>query len=789
VRSDLLHQSSHPFLTYLSLKNICPKLIKMSNWKHLTSNFSCYKLFSGKKGKDCYHLKEQIPKYKQKTWGKRRVKIRPSWQKKAIIIFAGIIFLLSIILTIFAIREAEREKLIREREIEEDQQRSAELIIEQVKAIVSEAEGRIIRQIRGYQIQAHREELKEVCRKIAESEEIIEEIFLLEEKGKVIFPFINSLYLLPGEERNIRETPIKIEPDNLLKTAEISEFKSKNYPLAIKSYQNLIDRTSDQSQRAILLNCIGRCYTKSRKHLKAVETYQRILKKYPNELCPDGIPLGIIALYQIGNIYRKINRKLNGIEAFSDLYNGLLESRWHLSKNQFHFYRNKAKDMFEASMADINEIKNRKSIMKKWEELERLEEEQLKRIHARENLLRNVIPLIKTRIPAPDADPKRFYNLSETIREESYLVSYTPFNENSLLGIRINSEVLAKKFRPFKLETLPLRKDWHVQVKDEFGKMVAGEDMSHLKDPIPQLTFSRGFEENFPPWKINIFQGNPGSALRQFNTRRNIYILSVVVVISALLTGGFLAIRSTSKELDLAKLKSDFVSTVSHEFRTPLTSIRYLAELLQRGRVKKEERKQQYYRTITDESERLSRLIENILDFSKIEAGMKEYRFEETDIAKLAKDVVSRFQEQISPKGFVIQSEISNQMPKVLADRDAISRALFNLLDNAIKYSGESLKVFLRAWSERESIFLEVQDKGIGISKEDKMKIFKKFYRSDNVYNSSIKGSGLGLTLVVHIVHAHGGEVLLESDVEKGTKVTLRLPLKWRKSKKKDKNG
>ena len=705
------------------------------------------------------------------------MKIKLSWQRKAIMIFAGIILLLSIILTIFAIRESEREKLIREREIEEQQQRCAELIIDQVKAVISEAEGRIIRLVQGHQIQAREKQLAEVCRRIAEGEEIITEIFLINEKGEVIFPLIKPLFFLPGEAREIKEKPIKIEPNPLLKTAETSEFKIKDYPLAIKSYKKLMDETSDKDHHAIFLNCIGRCYEKSGKHLKAIQTYQKISKEYENELSADRIPLGIIAQYQIGNIFCRTNRKIKGVEAFFELYDGLLESKWPLSKNQFHFYQNKVKAMLETSIGDINEIGNRKSLMKKWEELQELEEEQLSRMNTKENLLRKVIPLIKTRKPISSEGLERFYYLSETLGEEFYLVSYTPLAENSVFGIRIDYEVLVKKLRPLKLETLPLRKDWHVQIRDEFGNTVAGEDITHLKDPIPQLSYSKGFEENFPPWKVNIYQSNPGFVERQFKTRRNIYILSVIIVISALLFGGFLAIRSTAKELELAKLKSEFVSTVSHEFRTPLTSIRYLAELLKRGRVN-EDKRQIYYETITDESGRLSRLIENILDFSKIEAGMKEYQFRETDIAELARDVASRFQEQVAPKGFVIESEISNQMPKILADSEALSRALFNLLDNAFKYSGKSRKAFLRARSEGECVFLEVQDEGIGISREEQKNVFEKFYRSDNMDESSIKGSGIGLTLVAHIVKAHGGEVLLESEMDKGTKVTMKLPLK-----------
>jgi len=713
------------------------------------------------------------------------VKITLNWQKRAIIIFAATILLLSVILTIFAIREAEREKLVREREIEEEQKRSAELIIDQVNTVISEAEGRIIRQISSSQVQSNKNELTEVCKRIAEGEEIVNEAFMINENGEVVFPLFKPLFFLAEERQDIRERSIKIETNPLFKRAEASEFKTKNYPLAIRSYQKLMSSTSDNGSRAVLLNHIGRCYMKSGKLLKAIEAYQKILKGYPNELSSDGIPLGIIALYQIGTIYLKIDKKKDETEAFLELYKGILESRWPLTKNQFHFYRNKVKDMLKTSTAEINEMEDEKGLMKRLEELERREEEHLTRMNHKENLIHKVFPLIETKRSAVSAVPGNFYHISETIGKEIYLVSYTNLDKNSIFGVRINSEVLAEQQLPQILGKLPLREDWLVQVRDEFGNVVAGEDMTHLKDPVPPLSYSEGFEDNFLPWKVNIYQTDPGSAERQFNLRRNIYILTVAVVIVAILFGGFLAIRSIAKELQIAKLKSEFVSTVSHEFRTPLTSIRYLAELLQRGRVQEDSKKQQYYETITSESERLSRLIENILDFSKIEAGMKEYQFEETDIAKLAEDVAVRFGEQVAGEKFVIKQEISNQMPKVFIDKEAISRALFNLLDNAFKYSEGSLKAYLRVWSDEENIFLEVRDEGIGISKQDQAKIFEKFYRSGDMHHTSVKGSGIGLTLVTHIIKAHGGDVLLESELGKGTKVTIRLPIK----RKKDKRG
>ena len=123
-----------------------------------------------------------------------------------------------------------------------------------------------------------------------------------------------------------------------------------------------------------------------------------------------------------------------------------------------------------------------------------------------------------------------------------------------------------------------------------------------------------------------------------------------------------------------------------------------------------------------------------------------------------------------------MESDISHQMPIISVDKDAISRALLNLLDNALKYSGENPKVKIRAWSDKKSVYLEVQDNGRGINKEEQRKVFEKFYRTDDVHESKVKGSGIGLNLVAHIVKAHGGEIALESDVGKGTIVTINLP-------------
>ena len=199
--------------------------------------------------------------------------------------------------------------------------------------------------------------------------------------------------------------------------------------------------------------------------------------------------------------------------------------------------------------------------------------------------------------------------------------------------------------------------------------------------------------------------------------------------------------------------------------------------MLDGGRVKGEDKKKIYYGKINKESERLSRLIENMLDFSKIEAGIKKYKFEDLSVEEIVNEVSGRFKEYMANKKMTFECEIPDSLPAIHADREAISRALFNLLDNAVKYSGKNPVIHMRVFFKEEAVFLEVQDTGVGISKEDQKKVFEKFYRSSHPASKNIEGSGIGLTLVDHIVKAHGGQVMIESDLGQGTRVTLKLPI------------
>ncbi len=271
------------------------------------------------------------------------------------------------------------------------------------------------------------------------------------------------------------------------------------------------------------------------------------------------------------------------------------------------------------------------------------------------------------------------------------------------------------------------------------------------------------------------FQGTTAGAIGRRLFYQSLVILGVLSLL--MLAGLLLTYRNVSKEMALARLKADFVSNVSHELRTPLALIRLYAETLELGRISGQEKKEEYYRIIRKESERLTALINNILDFSRIEAGRKEYDFRETDIAELVRNTLDAYRFQIEQQGFALEESIDANIPRVHVDREAIARALVNLVNNALKYSADEKFLGVRLYRANGSLKLEVVDRGIGITRREQSKIFEKFYRTGDPLVHNTKGSGLGLSLVRHITQAHGGEVEVESTPGKGSKFTVSLPL------------
>lgn len=283
------------------------------------------------------------------------------------------------------------------------------------------------------------------------------------------------------------------------------------------------------------------------------------------------------------------------------------------------------------------------------------------------------------------------------------------------------------------------------------------------------------FEPMFPNWNAALgFRDKTVDALASENFRQSV-LINIGVLIS-LIVGIILLLQAVFQQMRLAKAKSAFVSNVSHELKTPLALIRLFAETLELNRVKDTSQAQEYYRIIGNESRRLTRLIDNILDFSKIEAGHKQYQFSATDVGEIAREVAESYRYSIKNAGFDFEINIRQNLPPIPIDRDAIAQTLLNLINNAVKYSNLEKKIKLDVYTRSAKLVIEVADSGIGISRAEQSRIFEKFYRVNSDFVQNVKGSGLGLAVVKHIVEAHGGTIAIKSIEGKGSRFTISFP-------------
>jgi signal transduction histidine kinase len=256
-----------------------------------------------------------------------------------------------------------------------------------------------------------------------------------------------------------------------------------------------------------------------------------------------------------------------------------------------------------------------------------------------------------------------------------------------------------------------------------------------------------------------------------------LYWSILILVVGFTGFGMYLLWRDLRREWALADMKSHFAASVSHELKTPLTAIRMFAEALAMGVKSEPEAQQEYLRTIISESERLSRLLNNVLDFSKIEQGTRTYHFERVSLEAVVQAAAKAMAFAMGQKGFNLQIEADQGIPSVRGDKDALEQAVLNLLDNAMKYSGESRDLRLKLRRGENTVCIDITDFGIGISEENKSLVFGQFFRVPGSENRRIPGTGLGLTIVSHIAEAHGGRVEVLSRIGEGSTFSMILPL------------
>jgi signal transduction histidine kinase len=352
-----------------------------------------------------------------------------------------------------------------------------------------------------------------------------------------------------------------------------------------------------------------------------------------------------------------------------------------------------------------------------------------------------------------------------------------------LFGVELDLERLARDVISPLLGDESLQKDASIAVLDGHGivRAYAGRDAAPDASGRPSETDAIEATlplEPPPLWQIRALR--PADALNQKARQRVILFASLVVLaLVATFAGGTATLRSVARSLELARMKQDFVSNVTHELKTPLTSIKMYAETLALGRARDEEKKKEYLAHIIRESDRLHRLIDDILDFARLGEGKRPFVLAEGDVCDCVEEALHLFRHSAEVRGFELYVDLPkiSSLPPVDLDRDAIVRSVLNLLSNAVKYSGDSRYVRVAVKREGDMIAASVEDRGLGIDPDDIDRIFERFYRAGESLTREVSGAGLGLALVDEVVRSHGGQIRVESTKGKGSTFTILLPI------------
>lgn len=308
-----------------------------------------------------------------------------------------------------------------------------------------------------------------------------------------------------------------------------------------------------------------------------------------------------------------------------------------------------------------------------------------------------------------------------------------------------------------------------------FAAVLLANDGPPVAGSVPRgsaLRIERSASATKLPWTLEVSTDDDGSG----EVAGRMWLLGTgFTLLVALLCGVSVVVaRAVAKQMEVARLQADFVAAVSHEFRSPLSAISQIAELLREDRWPSDEHRRKGYDILSRESARLRRLVEGLLDFARIEAGKRGYPGESLIVGEFLRELTEEFRE--SSKGAVVALQVVADLPPIKADREALRRAVWNLLENAVKYSPAPAQICVEAEREGSMVAIRVRDQGFGIPASDLGLIFQRFYRGGEAKQRGLKGTGIGLALVKQIVEGHGGEVCVESMTGSGSTFTILLP-------------
>ena len=540
--------------------------------------------------------------------------------------------------------------------------------------------------------------------------------------------------VLPWE---VNQTHDKLSPDQTtffekIRHAEQEEFTRKQFDQANTLYLECIEEAQKPAEQAYARLLRARVLAKSGQMDESIAEYHKVLA-FSSEITDEhGIPFYLYAASRL--LYKR-----DSYDEVTKLIESEINTQRWLSLAELYVIR----DMVNVIVKSETENSTRLQMA------ENLRQQILKHISLQEKVLTLQRDFPKLTLIAQ-------WNNSEQQNESVWI----PYGEDFWL-VSLAPALTAVKRPAIVVRGQSILNSITANVRFTTGTDLDGESLG----------------PSFPGLKFAYTTDNEFSTANDWGLQCSFYMIALLLVLCATLFGAYFLWRDVGRELRMAEMRSQFIASVSHELKTPLTAIRIFAETLRMDRLKDSQTKTEYLETIVNECHRLTRLLNNVLDFSKIEKGKRTYRKEPASLTEIVNAAVQATQYPLKQQDFHLNVQMEEELPDINVDRDAIGQAILNLLSNAMKYSGESRQIELRVYKKDSNVVIEVSDQGIGINPAQQKRIFEKFYRVPSEQNQRIPGTGLGLALVFHIVKAHEGHVEVRSAAGEGSTFSIHLPL------------
>jgi signal transduction histidine kinase len=641
---------------------------------------------------------------------------RPS--KYNVVLFLGVAAVSVIVLVWMGVRLVQQDRALEAQRLEEQREAVADRLIAALEKILATEE----RKLADAQMDNFSPVAEDCLLIIIDSGEVR----VWPDKTLLYYPVIH-----PGREAI----------SHLYANAERMEFQEQDYGRAINALRPF-SKAEDPATRAGALIRMARNLRKAGRLEAALDIYSELVSSSDHGVSISGVPADLVVrrarcvlLEELGNL-DQLHQEAQSLQG------DLKGRRWRLDRASYLYYNDQAA---------------------KWlnQENESYSDQQA--------LAEAVLWLWQNRKALGDLEQNSSGRRSFCFHGSSVTALWRVSNNRLVAFVAGPSYQQSQWFDL--LFTGPDFRGVRVGFSDSAGSLVYGNEPTN---GIP-ITI-RSASATGMPWDIALVNADLEAGLNPFAQRQRLIMMGLGILILLVIAASYFIGRAVSRELAAARLQSDFVSAVSHEFRTPLTSMRQFTEILVEERDLPAEKRHAYYHAQERSTRRLSRLVESLLDFGRMEAGARPYRLERLDVGRLVKSIVEEFRQEANSTNRVIEYAVPEDGPIVNGDREALAQALWNLLDNAVKYSGDSPNIHVEVEAGKQ-VAIRVRDQGFGISPSEKGRVLRKFVRGSSAKAMDIKGTGIGLAMVKHIVDAHGGKVLIDSEPGKGSTFTIQLPM------------